>query len=230
MRITNKKQFGEAISSIDQSSNVIGTLNLCDIAYTKGLHVTNFATGCLYEYDENHPMNSNKGFTEEDPPNFEGSFYSKTKAMVEDLLRNYPNVLTLRLRMPLSDDLHPRSFITKITKYEKVVNIPNSMTVLYEMLPIALDMTLRDLKGIYNFTNPGAISHNEVLQLYKDFIDPSFEWTNFTVAEQDKILKAGRSNNLLNTSKLEALYPSLQPIQVSLRQLFERMAKKHQQK
>jgi hypothetical protein len=36
------------------------------------------------------------------------------------LLEAYPNVLTLRLRMPISDDLNPRNFITKISKYEKV--------------------------------------------------------------------------------------------------------------
>lgn len=31
----------------------------------------------------------------------------------------------LRVRMPISDDLVARNFVTKITKYEKVVNIPN---------------------------------------------------------------------------------------------------------
>jgi hypothetical protein len=29
-------------------------------------------------------------------------------------------------------------------------------------------MTERELKGVYNFTNPGAISHNEILALYKE--------------------------------------------------------------
>lgn len=36
-------------------------------------------------------------------------------------------MLILRLRMPVSDDLHPRSFVTKITKYEKVVDVPVSL-------------------------------------------------------------------------------------------------------
>ena len=34
---------------------------------------------------------------------------------------------------------------------------------------------------MYNFTNPGAISHNEVLALYKKHVDPSYTWSNFTV-------------------------------------------------
>lgn len=32
----------------------------------------------------------------------------------------FPNVCILRVRMPISDDLGPRNFITKIVKYEKV--------------------------------------------------------------------------------------------------------------
>ncbi|KAG2268089.1 hypothetical protein Bca52824_062644 [Brassica carinata] len=63
---------------------------------------------------------------------------------------------TLRVRMPISSDLsNPRNFITKITRYEKVVDIPNSMTILDELLPISLEMAKRNLTGIWNFTNPG---------------------------------------------------------------------------
>lgn len=41
--------------------------------------------------------------------------------MVEDLLKEYPNVLILRVRMPIVADLtYPRNFITKIIKYDKV--------------------------------------------------------------------------------------------------------------
>ena len=58
-------------------------------------------------------------------------------------------------------------------------------------------LTKKERKGVYNFTNPGAISHNEILALYKKYIDPSFTWVNFSLDEQAKILKAGRSNNEL---------------------------------
>lgn len=205
-------------------SNVIGTLNLADVASIRNIHVTNFATGCIYEYDAEHTMEENgKGFLEEDKPNFSGSYYSKTKAMVEEMLKAYSNVLTLRVRMPLSDDLSARNFITKITKYQKVVDVPNSMTVLTEMLPISIDMTEKELKGIFNFTNPGVVSHNQILKLYQEYIDPNFKWTNFTVEEQAKILKAGRSNNKLDVSKLLKYYPKLTPIQDAMPLLFQRM-------
>lgn len=48
-------------------------------------------------------------------------------------------------------------------RYDKVIDIPNSMTVLPELLPLSIEMARRKLTGIMNFTNPGAISHNEIL-------------------------------------------------------------------
>jgi len=205
-------------------ANVIGTLNVVDTAHARGIHVTYYGTGCLYEYDEKHLIGGELKFKEEDPTNFQGSFYSMTKGIIEKLLIAYDNVLTLRLRMPISDDLHPRSFVTKITKYQKVVNVPNSMTVLYDLLPISLDMTVREMRGIFNFTNPGAISHNEVLQLYKEYVDPQFTWNNFTVEEQARILKAGRSNNELDVTKLLSSYPSIPHIRESMVGVMKRMA------
>lgn len=53
-----------------------------------------------------------------------------------------------------------------------------------------------------NYTNPGAISHNEILQLYKEYIDPEFTWSNFTIEEQAKVIVAPRSNNLLDTARV----------------------------
>lgn len=208
-------------------ANVIGVLNLVDVCSLRGMHVTNFATGCIYQYDEEHPIGG-KTFTEECPPNFSGSYYSETKAMVEKLIKQYDNVLQLRLRMPVSDDLHHRNFVTKITKYEFVVNVPNCMTVLTELLPVSIDMTMRKVTGVFNFTNPGAISHNEVLALYKEHVDPSFTWKNFSLEEQEKVLKAGRSNCELDASKLLAANPgtTIREVHEAMKLAFQRMAAK----
>lgn len=42
----------------------------------------------------------------------------------------------------------------------------------------------------------------QILQLYKDYIDPDFTWQNFTVEEQAKVIVAPRSNNLLDTQRV----------------------------
>ncbi len=217
-------------------THVIGILNLVDVCRENHIHVTNFATGCIYSYDDSHPIGSGKGFTESDPPNFNGSYYSRTKGMVETLLKEYDNLLQLRLRMPISSDLASgRNFVYKIVNYEKVVNIPNSMSVLDELLPAAVKMASESVTGIFNFTNPGVISHNEVLKMYKEYIDPEYTWNNFTIEEQAQvcrdpqflllcgvaktllqILAAPRSNNELDATKLLQFSPHLRNIRDSL--------------
>jgi 3,5-epimerase/4-reductase len=206
-------------------NNVVGTLMVADICEEKNVHHTLFATGCIFEYDAEHTIGGAKMFTEEDSANFHGSYYSHTKAMAEELLKPYTKTCTLRVRMPISDDLSGRNFITKILNYAKVVDVPNSMTILTEFLPLSLIIAERSLTGIYNFCNPGAISHNECLQLYKDIVDPTYTWDNFTVDEQALILKAGRSNNTLDHTKLCAALPDIHidEIHVAMEKVMHRM-------
>lgn len=205
-------------------TNVIGCLNMADLCEEYGIHHTLYATGCIFEYDDEHTIGG-KGFTEEDSPNFHGSYYSHTKAMVEGLLKAYTKTCTLRVRMPISDDLASRNFLTKIIKYDKVVNVPNSMTTLTDMLPVSLVMAEKKLTGIYNFCNPGAISHNECLDLYKKYVDPEYSYQNFSLDEQAKILKAGRSNNTLDHTKLCAAVAPMEipEIHVAVEGVFKRM-------
>ena len=40
--------------------------------------MTYYGTGCIFHYDDEHPIGG-KGFTEDDKPNFTGSYYSHTK-------------------------------------------------------------------------------------------------------------------------------------------------------
>eukprot|EP00932_Pfiesteria_piscicida_P000265 SRR837773.10258.p3 GENE.SRR837773.10258~~SRR837773.10258.p3 ORF type:complete len:106 (+),score=14.69 SRR837773.10258:236-553(+) len=90
------------------------------------------------------------------------------------------------------------------------------MTVLDELVPYAIELALRKRGGIFNFCNPGAISHNQVLELYKEYVDPSLTWSNFTVEEQAKVITAARSNNELAPQKLWAEFPEMLPIRESL--------------
>ena len=67
-------------------ANVVGVLNVADLCAARGIHHLLYATGCIFEYDEKHVIGG-QGFTEEDAANFHASFYSHTKAMVEELLK-----------------------------------------------------------------------------------------------------------------------------------------------
>jgi len=188
--------------------NLFSPMSLAILCQKRNIHYTYLGTGCIFEYDDEHPFGQEiNGFTEESLPNFFGSSYSIVKGFTDQLMKLYENnVLQLRIRMPITDSKNPRNFITKITTYQKVCSIPNSMSVLPELLPIALQMMEDGRTGTYNFTNSGLISHNEILEMYKEIVDPDFTWTNFSVEEQNQILDSKRSNNFLDTQKLESQY------------------------
>jgi dTDP-glucose 4,6-dehydratase len=190
--------------------NFYGTLALIKACELRGIHITNFATGCIFEYDEKHPVNG-PGFTEDDAPNFFGSFYSRTKAAVELASKDSPVQLLLRVRMPISADGSPRCFITKIARYAKIVSVPNSMTVLEDLLPLAVHMAIAGDVGVYNLVNPGPVSHADILNAYRQLVDPFFTYTLMDMDEHNTVTVARRSNNTLNTQKLQARFGGVVP-------------------
>ncbi len=201
--------------------NLFSPLLLALLAQKHNKHLTYLGTGCIFNFDEEHPFGKEvNGFTEGSKPNFFDSSYSIVKGFTDELMHFFEqNTLNLRIRMPITSCKSSRNFITKITTYEKICSIPNSMTVLPELLPMAINMAEKGVTGTVNLTNPGLISHNEILEMYKEIVDPEFNWENFTVEEQNKILAAGRSNNFLDTTKLEKMYPNVKNIKDSVRDI-----------
>jgi 3,5-epimerase/4-reductase len=210
------EQKGKLMENV--RDNLYGPMVLALMAVKYNIHFTYLGTGCIfYGYPEN-------GYTEEDSPDFFGSSYSTVKGFTDRLMHFMNNnVLNLRIRMPITSDNSPKNFITKMMTYKKICSIPNSMTVLPELLPIMADLIARGFTGTINFTNPGLISHNEILEMLKEILDPSITWENFSEEEQSKIILAGRSNNLLNTDKLQSLYPSITPIKDAVRRTIMEM-------
>ena len=207
------EQDGKLVENV--RDNLFSPILLAEIARSKQIHYTYLGTGCIFNYDDTHTQEY--GFDEDDVPNFFGSSYSIVKGFTDQMMKFYENTLNLRIRMPISDTEHPRNFITKIVNYEKVCSIPNSMTVLPELLPVVLELMRHNVTGTMNLTNPGTISHNEILQMYKEIVDPSFTWKNFSEEEQRKIIEADRSNNYLETSKLEKCFTNIHHIKDSVR-------------
>ena len=203
--------------------NLYSPIVLAILSNKYNFHYTYLGTGCIFEFDDNHPFGEEiNGFGEDDVPNFFGSSYSVVKGYTDRLMHLFPNVLNVRIRMPITSDLNSRNFITKITTYKKICSVPNSMTVLPELLPIMIDMAFnKKITGTINLTNPGLISHNEILEMYKEIVNPDFIWENFSIEEQTQILAAGRSNNYLDTSRLVSLYPNVLNIKDSVRKCLE---------
>jgi dTDP-4-dehydrorhamnose reductase len=148
--------------------NLYSPLLLAILSKEYNIHYTYLGTGCIFKFDKDHPFEEEiNGFTEESEPNFFGSGYSTVKGFTDQLMNMFEEtVLNLRIRMPITGEMNSRNFITKITKYEKICSIKNSMTVLPELLPFVIDMMKKKITGTLNLTNPGLISHNEILDMF----------------------------------------------------------------
>lgn len=182
--------------------NLVAPLVLANECQRAGLPFACIATGCIFE------GGAHEAFAEDAVPNFHGSTYSCVKGATDQLLAALfaDSALWFRIRMPITHDFHPRSFLTKITRYERVCSVPNSMSVLdgpEGLLNLFVGMALAGYRGCYNGCNPGVLSHNDILGMYRDVVDPAFTWQNFSLEEQAQILAAGRSNNRLCHRRLQ---------------------------
>lgn len=162
--------------------------------------IVHISSGCVYTgYKDG-------GWTELDPPNFDfnnGSFYSGAKALEQQLLEPYMNKsYLLRIRMPFGDADHPKNLLTKLKKYNKLINFENSLSYVNDVARVAVKFALdRPATGLYNVCNPGSKTTKEIA----DLMGLTKEW--FTEEEFRANTQTPRSNCLLNNDKLVKFYP-----------------------
>lgn len=213
------EQPGKLVENV--TDNLEGPLVLAELCRKHSIHMTYFGTGCIFSYwDDSKAMEHQ--FTEEDDPNFFGSSYSVVKGKTDILMRRlFPDVLNLRIRMPISREDHPRNFLTKIISYPRIYSTLNSMTVLEDFFPILLDMIRKRQSGTFNFVNPQPVNHAQILELYHQYINPHHSYTLVGESEHNAVLvKAHRSKNVLSVKKLLELYPDIPPTLVSIVNIF----------
>lgn len=183
--------------------NVIIPITLSKTCKALDINFIHISSGCIYSGYE-------KEFTEEDEPNFglydTSSFYSKTKHAFETL-NDYG--CTIRVRMPFSDDLHERSYITKILKYDNLVNFRNSKTYISDLCNfieyIIVNNIIVSKIGVINFVNPGAKDTEYIVNRMKLFGYENKNWKFVDLEDID--IKAPRSNCVLSIDKLQKIFP-----------------------
>jgi len=200
-------------------SNVAGPIILATAAKKRGIYLVQMSSGCLYEGD-----NGGKGFDENAPPNFSGSVYSRSKAMAEAVLREY-DVLQFRLRMPISEIPNPRNLLDKLISYKTIIRQPNSVTVLEDFFPRALQLIEMKKTGVFNMVNEGTEYHDELLKLYQTHVDPDFQFEIIPYKMLEEKMVAGRSNCLLNVEKAKAAGIGFPHIDESFPKLLKNYAK-----
>lgn len=151
-------------------SNVLGVLNVVDVCFQLGIHITHIGSACIYTVEGDETAGNRSPFTETDEPFFQGCWYGRSRLLSELSIRHYPNLLLLRVRIPISADLHPKNHITKLLKYEKIVDltgvshlsrlrmaptnpITKSGTVLPNLIPAAIILLDHSETGTYNWVS-----------------------------------------------------------------------------
>jgi len=197
-------------------ANITGQLNIIQACLKRNIHCTVFGSGGIYT--QNSAVTN--GFTEDDQPNFMGTFYARLRITLEELLKSYPNVLNLRVLYPLSDDLHPRSVLGKLVNYPKIISIPTSYTVLDDLFPLIPLMAKQGIVGTFNFCNPGVLNNQRLLELYKEFVDENHTWSR--TDHQLEATAVPRPYAELNVAKLLRHFPEVPPIEVAVVKLLQR--------
>lgn len=188
---------------------------LAAYADREGIRMVQFSSGCIYEGDK-----GGAGFTEDDAPNFEGSYYSHTKAEAERALAKYDNILTLRPRMPITAIPSERNLINKLLGYKSIIEVPNSVTVIEDLLPTLKGLIEGGHTGTFNVVNPEPVTHKEILELYEQYSGKSLGKTYIPASELR--VKAPRSNTVLSMNKLASLGLGLPPTMSSLSRILKR--------
>ena len=200
-------------------SNAIVPFYILQACQEKNIYLVNLGSGCIYSGD-----NNKKGWSEEDEPNFDGSFYTRSKIICEKILKEYPNVLLLRLRLPIDESKNERNLINKLLKYNKIIDIQNSITVFPDMLLPLKQLIEKKVTGIINFVNKDSIKYSELLEIFEKILNKQ-KWYKFiNEKELSDIAKAGRSNCVLSTNKIESIGIELTDVREALAETFGKYA------
>ncbi len=224
--------------------NVVLPMRIGEACAEMGIPWGHVSSGCIYQGDKGVDANGEHiGFRENDEPNFtfkQGncSFYSGTKALSEEwLLKGSQGAKQYiwRLRVPFDNHDSPRNFISKVMRYDRLLNIRNSLSHLDDFVASCWATFERDLPaGVYNVTNHGSVMTKEVVELiqeegrarlkrggkraesmlkeYKYFESEEIFMTN---------VKTPRSSCVLDTTKALEYKLPLRPVREALRESLE---------
>ena len=178
------------------------------------------SSGCLYS----GRRADGRGFTEDDAPNFSFrqnncSFYSGCKALGEEVLSTAPQCYLWRLRIPFDENDSARNYLSKLMRYERLLEVENSLSDLGEFVRATLQCRQKKLPyGTYNMTNPGSVTTREVVEIIRASGVRRWE-PQFFASEKafmQTTAKAPRSSCVLDSSKITEAGIALTPVREAI--------------
>jgi len=191
-----------------------GTIReVCESHHLAWGHIS---SGCIYTGDG---ING-QGFRESDPPNFtfrqdNCSFYSGCKALGEEVLAGADRCYKWRLRIPFNECDGPRNYLSKLMRYERLLDVRNSLSHIDDAVEACWNCFQQQVDyGTYNLTNPGSVTTREVVELIERSGICTKVFRFFT--SEDEFLreaaKTPRSHCVLNTEKAECAGIAPRPV------------------
>ncbi len=179
------------------------------------------SSGCIYT----GARPDGSGFREDDAPNFcfrtnNCSFYSGTKALGEEVLAGTPEVYLWRLRIPFNEVDSPRNYLTKLMRYDTLLEAANSISQLDEFVAGTFACWEKRVPfGTYNVTNPGHVTTREVVEMItkNGVCTKNFKF----FANEDEFMhtaaKTPRSNCVMDSAKLASVGIQLTEVHEAVR-------------
>jgi len=234
---TGKPNVDSCEKHVDEcyTRNVVDAGSIMEICELYDTNFITISTGCVYN-DE-----LGRVFTEDDVHNFgidnpTSSVYSDSKSWFEKHFREFVDRsdienknYNLRIRMPFDGEMDDKNYINKIIKYDKLVNYPNSITYVPDLVKFIEIIISSDVdSGVYNVVNSGGITAESVIDIYNRIIGDKIgkkiidRWYSTDDLLSEGLMKCRRSNCILSTDKIEKYHPNLlssyNAVEVALRE------------
>jgi dTDP-4-dehydrorhamnose reductase len=166
-----------------------------------GVAFMQISSGCIFDGYE-------KEWTEEDTPNFgmfnPSSFYSRCKHAFELASRDLPGTV-IRIRMPFGEEKSERSLLSKLLKYDRIIDMRNSKTCI-EDLSVALkqlisaEMIFGNERSTYHMVNSEPLTTKDVIAEMKAIGICNPNWKFVSMSKLN--MAAPRSNCIITTSNI----------------------------
>ena len=207
-----------------------------EVCVELGIGWGHVSSGCIFAGERP----GGGGWREDDAPNFSFrqppcSFYSGTKALGEEVLgwqeagrgaewpawehESEPKGYVWRLRIPFNENDGPRNYLSKLQRYENLLQARNALSHLEDFVEACWSCVEKEVPyGIYNVTNPGSVTTSDVVELILKYGVNNKDYRFFDNEEEfmSKAAKAPRSNCVLDTAKLQSVGIHMRSVQEAL--------------
>ncbi len=198
---TGKRNVDDCEAVVEKTlhANTYVPILMAEAALRHGIKLVHISSGCIYHFN----YKKQQPIQEERAPDYYDLFYSRTKIYAEDMLMRlangkHVNVLIARIRVPLDNTPHPKNLLTKLIKYRKVIDAPNSVTYIPDFIKALQHLIARDAKGIFNIMLKDGLNYPDLMDIYAKKV-PGFKYDTIDL----KKLNLNRTSLLMSVHKLE---------------------------